>query len=65
MRARDPFHLGLLAGTAAILVVAVVLAAVGVDVSVCLVVLVLAPATTVVGYEALGHRHVTAALERL
>jgi low temperature requirement protein LtrA len=65
MRARDPFHLGLLAGTAAILVVAVVLSAVGVDVSVCLVVLVLAPATTVVGYEALGHRHVTAALERL
>jgi hypothetical protein len=37
----------------------------GVDVSVCLVVMVLAPATTVVGYETVGHRHVADALERL
>ena len=65
MRSRDPFHIGLLAGTAAILVLSVLLAVVGVDVSVCLVVMVLAPATTVVGYETVGHRHVTDALERL
>jgi len=65
MRMRDPFHIGLLAGTAAILVLSVLLAAVGVDVSVCLLVMVLAPATTVVGYETVGHRHVTDALERL
>jgi low temperature requirement protein LtrA len=65
MRTRDPFHLGLLAGTAAVLALSVLLAVAGVDVSVCLVVMVLAPATTVVGYETVGHRHVTDALERL
>jgi low temperature requirement protein LtrA len=65
MRTRDPFHIGLLAGTAAILVLSVLLAVAGVAVSVCLVVMVLAPATTVVGYETVGHRHVTDALERL
>jgi low temperature requirement protein LtrA len=65
MRQRDRFHIGLLAGTAAVLVLSVVLAAVGVSVAVCLVVMVLAPATTVVGYEIIGHRHITEALERL
>jgi hypothetical protein len=49
--ARHPFRPGLLAGTAAILVLSVLLAVAGVDVSVYLVVMVLAPATTVVGYE--------------
>jgi len=65
MRTLDPLHIGLLAGTAAILVLSVVLAALGVSVALCLVVMVLAPATTVVGYETVGHRHVTNALERL
>jgi low temperature requirement protein LtrA len=65
MRTRDPFHIALLAGTAAVLVLSIVLAASGVNMSVCLVVLALAPAVTVVGYEALGHRHVADALERL
>ena len=65
MRARDPFHLWLLAATAAVLVLAVVLAAAGVDVAICLLVLTLAPAVTVVGYETLGHRHVAEALRRL
>jgi low temperature requirement protein LtrA len=65
MRARDPFHLGLLAGTTAILILSVVLAAAGVSISVCLVVLTLAPAVTVVGYETLGHRHIAEAVERL
>jgi low temperature requirement protein LtrA len=65
MRSRDPFHLGLLAGTGAVLVLSIVLAAAGVTMAVCLVVLALAPAVTVVGYEALGHRHVADALERL
>ena len=35
------------------------------SVAVCLVVLALAPAVTVVGYETLGHRHMADALERL
>jgi len=65
MHERDPFHVGLLAGTAAVLVLSVVLAAAGVDMTVCLLVLTLAPFVTVVGYETLGHRHIAAALERL
>jgi low temperature requirement protein LtrA len=61
----DPFHLSLLATTAAVLALGVVLAAAGVDVTACLLVLAGAPATTVVGYETIGHRHIDAALERL
>jgi hypothetical protein len=33
--------------------------------SVCLLVLMLAPIVTVVGYETLGHQHMADALERL
>ena len=43
----------------------VVLAAAGVSVAACLLVLALAPVVTVVGYETLGHRHMADALERL
>jgi low temperature requirement protein LtrA len=64
-RARDPLHLGLIAGSAAVLVLAVALAAAGVSVTICLLVLMLAPAVTVVGYETIGHRHMAAALEQL
>jgi low temperature requirement protein LtrA len=62
MRHRDPFHLLLLAGTAAVLVLAVVCAELGLSVSWCLVVVMLAPAVTVVGYETIGHRHLADAL---
>jgi low temperature requirement protein LtrA len=65
MRTRDAFHLWLLAGTAGMLVLAVVLAASGVSVPLCLLVVMLAPATTVVGYETLGHRHMEDAVQRL
>ena len=65
MRARDPLHLYLMAGMAALVVPSVVLAAAGVSIAVCLVVLALAPAVTVVGYETLGHRHMAEALEQL
>jgi low temperature requirement protein LtrA len=65
LRARDPLHLGLIAGSAALLILAVVLAAAGVSVAICLLVLMLAPAVTVVGYETIGHRHMTAALEQM
>jgi len=64
-RHRDPFHLTLLAGTAAVLVLSVGLAGLGVGVAVCLVVLVLAPLVTVVGYETVGHRHAAEALEQM
>jgi len=65
MRTRDPFHLILLAATAAILGLAVVLAEAGVGVTTCLLVVVLAPVVTVVGYETLGHRHMADALDQL
>jgi low temperature requirement protein LtrA len=65
MRAYDPFHLGLIAAMTAIVILSVVLAASGVSIAACLVVLALAPAVTVVGYETLGHRHMAEALEQL
>src|SRR4030095_9628936 len=57
VRAVDPFHFALLAGTAAVLVLSVVLAAMGAPLAVCLVVLPLAPLVGVIGYENHGHRH--------
>ena len=63
-RHADAFHLVLIAGTAAVLVSSVVLASLGVNVAVCLVVLMLAPVVTVVGYETVGHRHIGEFLER-
>jgi len=65
MRAHDPFHLALVTATAGLLVLSVVLAASGVSVAVCLIVLALAPAVTVIGYEILGHRHMAEVVERL
>ena len=65
MRSRDPFHLALMAGMAAILILSIVLAAAGVSIAACLVVLAFAPVVTVVGYETLGHRHMAEALEQL
>jgi len=64
-RHADPFHLALLAATTAVLVLSVALAALGVGVAACLLVLMLAPVVTVVGYETVGHRHVAEALEQL
>ena len=63
-RSTDPFHLLLLAGTAVFVIVPVLMAAVGVSMAVCLVVLMLAPAVTVVGFETVGHRHTAGLLER-
>ena len=65
MREADPFHLSLLAGTAVVLVLSVALAALGVNVSVCLAVLMFAPVVTVLGYETLGYRHVEEAIARM
>jgi low temperature requirement protein LtrA len=63
-RRADSFHLLLLAGTAAVLAAAVVLAVTGASLEVCLLVLMLAPLVTVVGYETVGHRHVAAVLDQ-
>jgi low temperature requirement protein LtrA len=60
----DAFHLVLLAGTVVVLGVAVGLAANGVTMAVCLIVVMLAPVVTVVGFEVLGHRHAEDAVAR-
>jgi low temperature requirement protein LtrA len=56
-RSYDPFHLWLMAGTALLLVAPLPMAANGVGMPWCLVVLSLSPWVTVVGYELHGHRH--------
>jgi low temperature requirement protein LtrA len=61
----DPFHFSLLAGSAAVLALAVGLAAGGVSVAICLVVVMFTPIVSVLGYETLGHRHVQDALSRM
>lgn len=60
----DPFHVLLGVLTAVVLIAAPLLAAAGVSVAVCLLVVTLAPVVTVVGYEIHGHRHLGEALAR-
>ena len=58
------FHLFLLGLTVFVLVAAPALAYAGAPVAVCLLVVMAAPAVTVVGYETYGYRHADAALQR-
>lgn len=58
----DPFHVWLLIGTAAVVAVAVAASVSGVNMTVCLAILTLAPVVTVVGYEIRGYRHQAQAL---
>ncbi|CAN5699197.1 low temperature requirement protein A [soil metagenome] len=58
----DPFHLLLLAVTTVVMGAAIAMAAAGVGMAICLLVVTLAPAVTVVGYEVVGHRHAQRAL---
>jgi low temperature requirement protein LtrA len=60
----DFLHVWLLLGTAAAVALAVIAAMAGVDMAACLVILMLAPAVTVVGYEMRGYRHQADALAR-
>jgi low temperature requirement protein LtrA len=53
----DPFHLLLVAGSAGVLVAGVALAAAGVSLTWALLVVAFTPWVTVIGYEAVGHRH--------
>ena len=64
VRQVDAVHWLLLAGTAVLVVVPVLLAAAGVSMAVCLVVLMFAPVVSVVGYETVGHRHQADAMAR-
>lgn len=61
---RHWFHGLLLASTGAVLAAAPVAASLGVALPACLLILMLAPAVSVVGYEAYGYRHVGEALRR-
>ena len=60
----DSFHAVLLILTAAVLIAAVVLAAAGIDMALCLLVVTAAPAVTVIGFESVGHRHAAQAIAR-
>jgi hypothetical protein len=62
VRRFDPFHLWLLTGTGAVVAAAVGAAVAGVGMPTCLVILMLAPVVTVVGYETRGYRHQAASL---
>lgn len=64
VRTVDAFHVLLIVLTAAVLGVAVWLAAAGISMANCLLVVTLAPMVSVVGYEALGHRHAAEAITR-
>jgi low temperature requirement protein LtrA len=62
LRTFDAFHVMLLALTIAVLAAALVLASAGVPMAACLLIVTLAPAVSVVGFEVLGHRHAASAL---
>jgi low temperature requirement protein LtrA len=62
VRRFDPFHLGLAVATVFVLGAALLAALLDVRMAACLVVLTLAPAVTVVGYEVHGYRHQAAVL---
>jgi len=64
VRQVDALQWLLLAGTIVLLVAPVLLAAVGVSMAVCLVVLMFTPAVSIVGYEKVGHRHQADAIAR-
>lgn len=62
LRGFDRLHVFLFVGTAAVATLSILAAVAGVDMAVCLVILMLAPAVTVVGYEVSGHRYAADAL---
>jgi low temperature requirement protein LtrA len=65
LSARDGFHLLLVSLTLAVLIAAALLAVAGVELALCLLVVMLAPFVTVVGYETVGHRHQRRMLDAL
>lgn len=62
VRAGNRRHLGLIIGTAAVTVLAVVLVAAGVSIAVGLAVIALAAVIPIAGFEFAGHRDLAAAL---
>ena len=64
VRAWDAFHGLLVAITAVVLIGAVLFAAAGVSMAACLLIVMLAPVVTVVGFELLGHKHAMHAIAK-
>lgn len=65
LSAADSFHILLISITLAVLLAAVLLSAAGVATAACLLIVMLAPFVTVLGYETIGHRHQRRMLEGL
>jgi hypothetical protein len=63
--AGDRFHLLLIALSLAVLLASALLAATGAPAAVCLIVAMLAPFVTVVGYETVGREHQRRMLEQV
>jgi low temperature requirement protein LtrA len=61
---RDVLHSLLMVLTAVVLAGSVALAAAGISMAVCLLVVMLAPVVTIVGFEMYGHRHAAEALRQ-
>jgi len=53
----DPFHVSLVAASAAVVTASLLVSAAGLDVVWSLLVVALTPCVTVVGHELRGHRH--------
>lgn len=64
VRQFDRLHTWLLSGTAAIVALAIIAGIAGVDMAICLMILMLAPIVTIVGYELQGHHYQAEALEK-
>lgn len=64
LRSFDPFHLLLLAGALVALAAAVVAVAAGATIGTGIVIAACSPIVVVVGYETVGHRHQSIALQR-
>lgn len=60
----DRFHLWLFFGTFVVIASALAAAYIGVSMPVCLIILMLAPVVTIIGYETRGHEHQAAALSK-
>ena len=65
VRQFDRLHTWLLSGTAAVVALAIIAGIAGVDMAICLMILMLAPVVTIVGYELWGHQHQTEVLEKV
>ena len=64
VRSFDFLHIWLLIGTAIVVAIAVMAAIAGVDMAICLIILMFAPVITIIGYEMQGHYYQAQALRK-